>query len=248
MAKFAPVVPIPVAQAYREAGMLGDYQLLLAHDVIKRPGDYAQTYSHNQWIIMDNSVIELGYPLSEDEMREAIGVVHASVFVLPDELLDKDQTILKTFEALNTWGNLITDSTKGMAVPQGTTFDEWVECVEAFAQIREIDWIGIPRNVKEKLGTSRVKAAEIVQTVCPDKKIHMLGFSDDIQDDVAATRVGGAVMGIDSAVPSRMGMRDQKVITLANPDHSPRGDWWDNPGEVNDLAITNVTVFRSWLT
>lgn len=256
--KFAPVVPIPVADAYHKAGMLGDYHLLLAHDVIKHPGDYHRLYcSDDNLIIMDNSVIELGYPLGLDEMREAIGIVHADVFVLPDRLLDYSGTMDSVHEALDMWGELITDRTGAMAVPQGANYGEWLDCVDDLLNLGGISWLGIPRNVKEKLGVSRVRAIEDVRRMAalslhPDIKLHLLGFSDNLRDDVEAVRMGirlypEMVKGIDSAVPSRLGMRDQLPISLDNPIHSARGDWWDNPGDMNDLAITNVTTFRSWL-
>jgi len=248
MAKFAPVVPIQVADEYQQEGMLGDYHLLLAHDVVANPSEYHRIYGNQGYhIIMDNSVIELGHPVDLEFMRTAVGLTQADVFALPDKLLDQQGTINSTMTALNEWHTLITDQTKAMAVPQGATWDEWVECVEAFAAYDEIAWIGIPRNVRNRLNTSRKYAVSTVKALCPNKKIHLLGFSNDLRDDVEAASLAD-VEGIDSAVPSRMGMRDCLPINIDSYAHSARDAWWDNPGEVNDLGITNVTTFRSWIS
>lgn len=248
MAKFAPVVPHPVASYYAEVGMLGDYHLLLAHDVVANPTEYHRIYANKGYdIIMDNSVIELGHPVDLEFMRTAVGLTHSVAFALPDELLDKDATIKATLAALNDWESLITKETGAMAVPQGADWDEWVSCVETFAHVDEINWIGIPRNVVNFLSMSRSRAVEVVQSMCPDKKIHLLGFSNDMQDDIAAAKCKG-VVGIDSAVPSRMGMRDGVPINADSYKHAKRGDWWDNPNmEGMQLGISNVTTFRSWI-
>lgn len=248
MSKFAPVVPTIVADYYDSAGMLGDYHLLLAHDVVAHPTDYHRLFSDvSRFVIMDNSVIELGHPVDLTFMRTAIGITHANVFALPDELLDKDGTIAATMKALDEWGSLITKETSAMAVPQGANWAEWLECLEAFAKVEDIAWIGIPRNVVNKLDVSRVDAVAAVRQVAPDMQIHLLGFSNDMQDDIAAAKLEG-VAGIDSAVPSRMGMRDGIPINADNYVHSPRGDWWDNPNmEGVDLGMANMMTFRSWI-
>lgn len=247
-AKFAPVVPTQVAAYYHDQGMLGDYHLLLAHDVVAHPTEYHRLYSDvSRFVIMDNSVIELGHPVDLEFMRTAIGVTHANVFALPDELLDKDATIASTMKALDEWGSLITMETSAMAVPQGSNWAEWLECLEAFAKVDDIAWIGIPRNVQNKLNVSRVDAVEAVQQIAPDVQIHLLGFSKDMQDDIEAAKLEG-VAGIDSAVPSRMGMRDGVPINADSYVHASRGDWWENPNmEGVDLGMSNVTTFRSWI-
>lgn len=250
MSNFAPVVPIQIANAYKEAGMLGNYHLLLAHDVVENIPDYMEVYQDpTNFIIMDNSVIELGHPIGLEDMKTACLAVGAAVAVLPDELLQKNATLEATNKALDAWQVLWDLGLSGMAVPQGETYDEWLECAEQMLLDSRIGYIGIPKNVRQELGVSRVIAIEDIHALSDsDVHIHLLGFSDDIGDDIAAARVRNkGVMGIDSAVPPRLGLRDGLAISKDHSDHSPRGDWWDDPGEVSALDISNVTTFRKWI-
>lgn len=266
-ARFAPVVPWKIAQQLKDRGALGGYHLLLAHDVIDdakdNPRHYNEVYmdcgteTDPKLIIMDNSVIELGRPVGVDALQRAVEIVGAQVFVLPDELLLKDATVKATLEGLETYRSVRESmNCEAMAVPQGSTYDEWVECLEEFAKYPEIEWLGIPRNVREKLGRSRVDACDVARLICPDKKLHLLGFSETITDDLKAAR-DCIVYGIDSAVPIRIAISRGMTLDIHNDDQDipKRGEWWDNPGIIMhkdgiaeyqslDLAIENMASIR----
>lgn len=273
---FAPVVPVRVAammaantdsdagDCIRDIDTLGDYHLLLAHDVVKNKEAYRAVYGTRQFqtIIMDNSVIELGHPVEKEVMIEALSTVANEtaelVFVLPDHLLNRDKTIGAVRQALMDWAPAILEafaetdcSIRMMAVPQGDNIGEWVECVEALAAYESIGWVGIPRNFREKIGGARIQAIQIAAVLRPDWNIHLLGFSDDLHDDIMSchmsSRFGYCVRGIDSAVPIRMAMREGQRLTFSNQNHYPRGDWWDNPGEWTPLVDENVEAIRKWI-
>ena len=260
MAGFAPVVPLKTARELQIKGALGVYHLLLAHDVVKQGDMYREVYLRDYatgntitpTIIMDNSVIELGHPVEKEIMAEALNIIPSKAVVLPDELMSSFVTVEKVKKALDEWGDLLrspssSEKPSAMVVPQGDDFSSWVWCLEHLAELQPIGWVGIPKNFKEKLGISRVKAIELVKTVMPKHvKIHLLGFSDDLVDDVMAARHPD-VRGIDSAVVARLAMRDNRKLSLANPEHCARGDWWDNPGEVNPLTIQNIKTMRKWI-
>jgi hypothetical protein len=268
MARFAPVMPIPVARIFKQQGALGSYHLLLAHDVLKQPDAYHDVYGQitgscadddifddtQGTIIMDNSVIELGYPVPANQLLEAVQIVNANVIVLPDHLLDCTLTIRATLAALETYAEPLAAAGAAMAVPQGNSFGEWVRCLEAFAEVEEIGWIGIAKNINEKLGVSRKKAVEAVWAICGlEKRCHMLGFSDDLWDDVMATKYGdqlGLVKGIDSAAPIWSGWRDGRPITLSSNIPGKRGNWFEDPLSPNqdiDMAIRNANQVRDWI-
>ncbi len=266
MARFAPVLPIPVAEVFHSRDALGTYHLLLAHDVLEYPDHYHDIYGEitsvrddifdlvGGVVIMDNSVIELGHPVTAGELLEAVNIVEANVIVLPDHLLDCDKTIRSTLDALETYAEPLRAAGAAMAVPQGTNFSEWVRCLEAFAEIEEIGWIGIPKNLNEKLGISRKRAVDAVWTICGmEKNCHMLGFSDDLWDDIMSTKYGdgiGIVKGIDSAAPIWSGWRDGHKISLASNIPGKRGDWFENPlsdGQNIERGINNANQVRDWL-
>lgn len=245
---------------------LGNYHLLLAHDVARDPEGYREVYGDivedhiDGVVIMDNSVIELGRPASDEEMRVAVNAVHANVVVLPDELLDMERTLEATHRALREWTFL-----KGhefevdrMIVPQGKDFNEWVTCLERMSKLfrHEFGWVGIPKNVNLIHKVSRREAIEVVEAICPGAPIHLLGFSRNIRDDILSARYSHSVKGIDSAVPIRMGMRDYQTVSMGTYHHGERGNWWDepystlagaNPTNCILKGIQNTEIVRGWL-
>lgn len=273
MAKFCCVMPLDVAEAFRsysktwgDAPMadiqyLGQDHLLLAHDVLKSQENidlYCAMYAGIPFkhVIMDNSVIEMGTSVDPKMILEAAEIVQAKVVVMPDALLDKDNTIQATMNGISVIGAELKKQHRHiLAIPQGKDFTDWIKCLEHFADVSEIDWIGVPRNVNEDLGISRIIAVDACRILCPEKHIHMFGFSDDILDDmVTIHQHHDVIKSIDSAVPIRMGLKHDHKISLVDDFDEPRGDWWDNPGEWGtgtfryiDCALANVERVRKWI-
>ncbi len=268
MPAFAPVVPLAVAQKMQEDGIYGRYHLLLAHEVAANYDDYRDLFNqmHPSTVIMDNSVIELGHPIGITDMMDACSAIrgagdghlaHRVIVVLPDHQLDCDATIASTIEALHTWTDAFVKRglpVDYMAVPQGDDINSWTRCLEKLAGMISIDWVGIPRNFREKLGGSRVQACQLASILRPTWHQHLLGFSDDLHDDLVtcAMSIGlqWNVRGIDSAVPIRIAMRDKKELSFSDQVHPPRGDWWENPGDYSatqDIVKKNMELIRLWV-
>ena len=244
MAKFAPVVPVNLAAAMRDRGLLGDYHLLLAHNVVEYPLAYENVYRDKtletdaNFIIMDNSVIELGTSVSVEILQEACEIVDANVLALPDVILDGIETFASSIKAFEDWSDKIdfTDITP-MIIPQGKTISEWTCNLVRFAEhpISKVCCVGIPRNVKERLKTSRSTAVTSVQEILPDAGIHLLGFSDSLQDDLYTLRTHPSVSGIDSTVP----IRQKFLMNLQQHDPGPRGTWWKYMEQIGVDKLTH---------
>lgn len=249
-AQFAPVVPIHILQRLDEHGQAGRYHLLLAHDVVKHKRAYHKFFVKNctryNTVIMDNSVVELGGAVDLDMVEEAVEATRAGVVVLPDVYLYGPATVEATLTAIQPWFNRLTKLAmpipQFMCVPQGQTYNEWVKCAEALANDKYIKWWGVPRNFTDRLG-SRVEALQILHMLNSDRKIHLLGFSDNIVDDMLAARYGIAE-GIDSAVPIRAASYNKEMsLTLEVP---PRGDWWET-AEFSMGMVYNAAKTRKML-
>lgn len=256
---FAPVVPLSVAAALRENGMLGGYHLLLAHDVLADPDGYKEIYrpfmdGTPMDIIMDNSLIELGYPMAMDDVLQAAEVVGAKRIVLPDELGELDATLRAVHDSMEDWHTLPLNRTAGMrpiGVVQGKTLDECVHCLQEYRELN-ID-ISIPRVLRKYLG-SRAHITAIAHLQYGFRNIHLLGFSDNVLDDIACTRLPG-VTGIDSAVPVRAAYKRMPMDPLSeyfDRDVGPRGDYWEiTPGDWDDvqasLVTQNIRQVRKWI-
>ena len=254
MAKFAPVAPIQVVDAMPPS-VCGDYHLLLAHDVAAHDQRYGRFFGsiNNCTVIMDNSVIELGNAVDLKIIKRALKAVDSTTVVLPDVLLDGQKTVESCKAALDPWSDELHDVGFGrttmndrrgfMIVPQGKTLAEFAWCAQQFADDPRINFWGVPRNLVKEIG-SRARAIDIVHALNPHRRIHLLGFSDDVCDDVLCAK-DRRVEGIDSAVPLRAGTLG---IEFGFNTNMPKRDplWFDTAIHV-PLMDTNIENYKRWI-
>lgn len=247
MAKFGPVAPIQVVEKLTP-GAAGDYHLLLAHDVAENAARYSEYFLKfmNMTIIMDNSVIELGGAVDLGVVKKACEAVPSTTIVLPDVLLDGKATVDSCSAALETWPNafrdVLGDRCGFMYVPQGKTLQEWAVSAERLAHHPLINFWGIPRNLVGQ-HIDRRDAIDIAYALNPSRRIHLLGFSDDVVADVLSCQ-DKRVEGIDSAVPLRAATLG-KSMSLGL-DLPPRGDWWAT-AEHCSLMDHNIETYKTWI-
>lgn len=241
MSLFAPVVPLPIAQILHRQGQLGDYHLLLAHDVTpKNMEEYQELYYSRMLeayplatVIMDNSVVELGSALTFERVLFAANAVFADYMVAPDLFLEKGTTIERS-KAFVDEMQKHTQASNGSRIPslmgvvQGKTIAECMECAAYFAGEELFEAISIPRCLTPVLG-SRMELAYLLYDHYPDRfnLWHLLGFSDDLFDDLSCARLP-FINGIDSAVPIRAALKDQLLSLNTKQDFGPRGDYWES--------------------
>lgn len=254
MPHFAPVCPIHIAEAFQTYGILGDYHLLLAHDVIKHPDEYRKVFGERKWdgtVILDNSVVELKTAVSLDDVLAAAEIVRPTVVVLPDAYENQEATILACDEARKSWKYPL-DKLLGMGkwtfmyVPQGLTLPTLIYCAQQFADDPYIGWWGVARNIANNIGTRR-DAIQLMFQLQPKRRIHMLGFSHNVLDDImCATIFQNLVDGIDSAVPIRCASLGLPFTPVFRDPLPARGDWWDAPETVYvDLMSRNLATIRA---
>jgi hypothetical protein len=248
MAKFAPVAPAHIVEQLSEAAR-GDYHLLLAHDIPKNAEVYKRVYNHFGFtIIMDNSVIELGNAVDLGLIKQAVAVTSATSIVLPDVMLDGKATVASCEAALDIWYDAFSpllgysNPWGFMYVPQGKTLEEFAASAEAFADKQHINFWGIPRNLVGQIGTRR-DAIEVCRALNPQRLIHLLGFSDNLIDDVLCAR-HRYIRGIDSAVPLRAASEGTDISLAMKI--GPRGNWWDEAKFVYKMN-DNINTFSRWI-
>ena len=244
MSMFAPVAPLPLMFNMKDKGILGKYHLLLAHDVADQHEAYAELFDgvEDTYIILDNSLIELGHPAPDWMMQRAAASVKPKCIVLPDYLRDGQRTLNESKKAIARWKRL--KLWPFMAVIQGVNKAEIQSAAAEIGGWSDVTAIGIPRVITDTV-MPRSQFIEYVHKVAPYKSIHLLGFSNNLLDDIAAARLPG-VVGIDSAVPLRMGLAGEQ-ISLMQPSHTPRGDFWSEATELTDQAVENLESVRSWI-
>lgn len=263
MGRFAPVAPLEIVKELEERNVLGDYHLLLAHDVLANREEYSNIFGGKGYdIIMDNSLIELGYPMSMPETMEAAKVVGASYFVLPDVLMDYDRTMAMTVKGLQEYDRIKHERPSETQLPtpvpvvQGKNLDEMVNFISELDKINRMhnlfEMFCVPRVIANQLGTRR----DIIEAcVARGYVVHMLGFSDHKLDDIACARMP-SVMGIDSAEPVRLGINGYNMSLDFPRDPGPRKNYWNSPLEGKShqaketalaMAAFNCGRFREWI-
>lgn len=245
MTRYAPVCPLPLLKDLfaKSAGYHGSYHLLLAHDVLANQGAYAEHFENMRdyfgrrfVVLMDNSIVELGNAVNMEQVEIAGAVVGADVLILPDVMGNGKETLAMFKSIVPT----LNGNFGYMAVPQGPTIGEFAACLEEYARWHSVSWVGIPRIATQQLG-SRQKLIALAKLIKPDWHVHLLGFSDNVVDDMLCANLDG-IMGIDSAVPVRAGQKGLR-FNLANSDYGKRGDYWEAT-EYTQTALDNIRYVR----
>ena len=253
MSRFAPVVPLQIARVLKEEGLLGNYHLLLAHDVRAWPTEYKQVYGDlvqdpKSIVIMDNSVVELGEAVDIAWMVEACTVIKSNYLVIPDVMSNHVGTITAAQQFVREYEKVpVSQDVPLMGVIQGKTLDECISCAFNLAELPGVEALAIPRVVTKWMG-SRMEVVYHVLDDLPGFFIHLLGFSDNLLDDVACCRLPG-VSGIDSAVPIRAAHQQMRLNLNYKQDYGPRGDFWKaDPGSLpTTLTAMNLGDIRRWI-
>ena len=247
MTHYSPVAPLPILHQLHKKGLLGNYLLLLAHDVVAAPRQYEEfafDLGDEATIIMDNGVIENGEPVSLAVLLEAASIVNANIVVGPDSLGDYDETKKGYMEN----ADFIREDYDLMLVPQGQSLEEICECIrwmdERFPENGSERWWGIPRWIANELG-SRQGPINYINNYARgngDVRIHLLGMSRHLDDDIQCAKTL-SVRGIDSANPLVLGYYNER-INSPGTGHMKRRDYW-NATELTELMEYNVEWVRS---
>ena len=258
---FAPVASVAFHRRMHQDGVLGKYLLLLAHKILR---DVEAARFYQQWkrqtggfIIMDNSVVELEEPLPTREILRAAEMVNADVLVLPDSLKEPDETLEMSIRAADEiipafWEEGKEPHLKLMVVVQGKTFHDVRWFVESIRKAIPEEWLwgfGVPRAWVEAIGTRWPIVSKVAEMT--NLPIHLLGFSDRLEDDLTCARMKN-VVGIDSAVPIRLALNGVKIddyIQQGSPPLARRGQRYLSLGEdaydrYADLIQYNVKWVR----
>lgn len=242
----APVMPIRMYESLTDEQLLqlGPYHLMLAHHVVEEEDGFRRLsgrlqtlfssiprHSTGCTIIMDNSLVELGGPIPLDMMEKACRIVKnynvEVIAVLPDAMGDGAETLRLYQMHIEQWRTRLEHVARLMVVLQANGMQEYREMLDFFgdpnnrpSQPSPRLLFGIPRYLHKTLG-SRIEAVKMFETFIPGHLVHLLGFSDDLWDDIQAANASNAVMGMDSAVPYRV---EEMPLSRVLP---KRGKWWD---------------------
>lgn len=239
MAHYAPVVPIQIARILQHHNpaedLFGGYHLILAHDVLDKPEDYRKVYDEvrrrypDSFIILDNSIVELGKAMEIHDLLDAAEIVNPDCIVVPDAMGDGALTREMAKDFCNQYRLFAVRAPfvkpPLMGVLQGKTVSDCLQTYTVFGSLVGISLVSVPRIIVKQHG-SRLPLLEELGGRYTFRNIHMLGFSDDLLDDITCARLSH-VRGIDSAVPVRAGLQGRELTLDAPADYGPRGNFWE---------------------
>ena len=229
---------------------------MIAHDVLEDDIGYSLLLDNmhdpgdaDEFIIMDNGVIEHGEALPFGEVLNAAEIALPDCVVMPDVLGE----FAATRKLVESQKALIADSPYPlMMVPQGIDLSGIIRCIDWLAEEVQPLWPdknywGIPRWIANKCRT-RAPVINYINRlgIEPAPQIHLLGMSDHWEDDLACT-IHANVIGIDSANPIVRGLADLNMKYLdVDPNcvtHLPRGDYWET-AKINGRVLENIAYVR----
>lgn len=139
---------LPLCMLVQDNFVLNDYDFILLHMMSDHPSYqwWAQDLRHSypeRMMILDNSAYEFfvkGETLDMDKFVSVINELKPDYYILPDVLRDKQ----KTLEGVETFlKKYKTPYSKPLAVAQGNSSEELVECLIRYAELG-IDYVGVP--------------------------------------------------------------------------------------------------------
>jgi hypothetical protein len=182
-----------------------------------------QAKKEDSYVIMDNGVIEGDCRPIEEIVKKAL-MIGADEIILPDVFVNQAETLDKSYRALR----YVKDNfpLKLMAVPQGKTFDEWMDCAIAMIDW-DIDCIGIPKVLVKIAGRDgRLAALELLGNKLRGLDIHLLGCWTTplevlfIERAVKDKKIR-PVRGVDSAIAYVYTRAGLNITDQDRPDSNP---------------------------
>src|ERR1700761_753337 len=152
MARYAPVAPTKLlAKLRRESpNTFGLYHLSLAPDILALPNYYSNLYPRDAFVIMDNSMIELGHPMEAVDLIKAASYINPRCIILPDVRGESEHTFELSMRAASELKPL---GIPYMAVPQGRTLVQYVRSAARLGNLPGVKFFGIGRTTVEDLGS-----------------------------------------------------------------------------------------------
>jgi len=141
--KIAHEAPLSIFDQVQE---LTDYDYALVH-LFEENEEYFNKFvearDKGREIILDNSIFELGTAWDSDRFAYWVEKLKPTWYIVPDVLDNKDATVDSFDSFVEKYPNL---PGKRIAVAQGSTYEELVECYEYLAYHHKVDKIAMSFN------------------------------------------------------------------------------------------------------
>ena len=201
--KFAPIVPI----AHLELASVSDYHMALAHLVLEYPA-YATYYRERReagdFVLLDNSLIELGRPVQPDALVRAARLIRPSEIVLPDTAVGLEANRAAFQNAIRHVDiqKLRMEGMHFMFVPHGRDMDELAAGVHMALCSGFVDSIGLGKPLIDHSLEAQVWGrGAITKELSLTVPVHLLIFHTPYELFLNSM-VEHVMRGCDSSLPS----------------------------------------------
>ncbi len=220
--------------------------MALVH-VAVQDADYVKFFedraAEGKYVILDDSAIELGEPISFWRMLEVAQQMDASEIVLPDYFRDNERTFEATKAALEVAQQQgYTGAT--MACPHGKTKADWLDCARKLLGLA-IDTLGISYRYTSLWDSRRAPIQALMpELLDTNTRVHLLGSDVYPAVEVYPLLKLQVVRGVDSARASVFAKH--QIFMEPYMERPPRTvDFLLDKYEPK-LITTNVNRWRRW--
>lgn len=245
-----------------------DYDYCLVH-LLKKYPEYKHFYQKackdKRIVFLDNSCYELGASVSADELMYGVREIHPTHVIAPDYLDDLDRTVRMSerfammLENSRYTGDII-------AVVQGKTYDEYVQCYKYYVASGRYDWIAFPFDIKclheeaEKLAKTKTQVFAYSRNILLKKMVedeiidysfphHLLGCSDPVEFLEYHKHCYSFLHSVDTSCPVILAMFGEELKEGGLVGEKRREKLADNlnyefTDESRKLMYNNIKVFR----
>lgn len=201
---------------------LGSYSYLLAHVAQEDNVYFARCKSigedRGRFSILDCSTDELGEGIDGDVYFTLVHVIHPTEYIIPDILGNGVKSLTKGRAFLEKYAAEIPPGTNAMAVAQGLTYEDFINCYLAWLADDRVASIGIPYDIEFPInptieypdlsahsyrhGINRVALmTHLLNKGMLTKPIHLLGFNNTIELKLYAEIPGANIRSMDTTAP-----------------------------------------------
>lgn len=235
----SPLALLGISRAYN------DYDYALVHLFEKYPEYYKffeESLGMNRTVILDNSIFELGTAFDANEFHKWVLKLRPTYYIIPDVFDDGQATIHNVKEWMLKYGKI--SDCKEMAVTQGSTPEEFLECYQALYKMG-ISMIAFPVNSKSYLNGKEYTPQNMMEgrymminmclswlkTQHPTMPVkhHLLGLS--LPQEVGLYKDIPEIVSIDTSNPVLHGME---------------GIWYDEDGNLSNKSDNKMHEMMEW--
>jgi len=128
----------------------------------------------------------------------------ADEIVLPDRLFFGEDTVETSTETYKFLEERLPKGVQYMAVPQGRTWREWMDCLDGLLAIKGVGSIGISKDYEPWDGGIPALVERVLEKIDHGRgghQIHLLGWGRDALQLRGISHYSDVIRGIDSAKP-----------------------------------------------